>query len=168
MENCACIKDKGFYFTIDYKDDYLVYTDYSDWIMHKSKSLITEYDLEITNGKSKKTFTVPVNKSTIIKYSDLPITCDLPCNFDGVYTFTITACQDTQVFERTEAILESVIRIYDKLICDERWDDAFDIFKWMESIKSHVRVGNIDQASKSYITLMTLIKKLKCDCYGFM
>ena len=47
---CHCIKDDNFEFVIDLKADYLVYTDYSEWLINsKIEREFNEFSLVITN-----------------------------------------------------------------------------------------------------------------------
>jgi len=160
----SCIQDQEFNFVIDHRDDYFIYTDRSSWISSTKLAPESTYELEIINGTKSNKFTVPKNLSTIIKYTELPVNCDLPCNFDGVYTFKVVTCQNTQEFERYEAILENVLCAYDQLIYKDDWENAKLIMKYIEYVKSYSRRNMLEYSSKYYELLMKTIKKLNCNC----
>lgn len=168
MENCSCIKDEKYKFTLDYRDDYLIYTDFSEWVTSNKNTPIVNYKIDIANGESVKTFTVIVGSSTIIKYVDLPRNCEGECNFDGVYAFKVTACQETQIFEKTEAIVQSLMCAYDQLILKDDWNNAYKLLKYIEYVKVYSRYNLKDKAFKYYNIAVDLIKNLKCNCNELM
>lgn len=166
-KNCSCIRDNEYFFSIDHRDDHILYTDYSNWIVPQAQGVMSQYSVTITNGDESKVFTVRTSVSTVIPYKDLPTNCEAPCNFDGVYTFSIKVCQGSQEFQRTEAILKSVINVYDQLIYEKRDEDAFEVLLYIEKVKSFSRNNLLVEAAEAYASLIKIIKRLNCNCNGF-
>lgn len=165
---CHCIKDDNFAFTIDYKSDYLVYTDYSDWLSNPG-SIIEDYDLTITNytNNVSKDFKVKANLSTIIKYEELPIEKDLSCPPDGIFKFAINVCQGTQEYCKINAILINSQKAYEYLVREDKWDDAFEVLKYLEYVKVFANGNDIKKSLEYYEILQKLLKKIKCNCDGW-
>jgi hypothetical protein len=167
MKCLSCIEDSNFRFSLKFVDNQkgVFYTDHSDWL--KNSDLSEPYSLEIVSDYNVKTFSVLPGTTLFIPYSSLPINCDYPCNFDGVYTFRAIACENSQLFERHEAVLNSVCKVYDYFLAEypERFDtDGFELFKLMELIKANARENNIKEANEYYALLVKKIKKLNCNC----
>lgn len=159
--SCSCIEDNKFLFTIQYLKEAIVFRDHSEWV---GNSLESDYDLKITNGHSFKEFKVKPKSTILIKHKELPINCDLPCNFDGVYNFEITACQGSQVLARTEAILCSVYEVYYLLLKEEKWEESQEVLKYIKFVEAYARDNNKEKAQKFYEMLLRVIKKLNCNC----
>ena len=168
---CSCIASEDeFIFTIDYKDKYLVYTDYSVWNTSTHSLPLDEYIITISNNGASKNFKVKVGLSTPIKYSDLPFLssqdCIPNCNFDGIYTFQVETCGD--IYSKTVSILQSLNCAYKKLLLEKRIDYAFELFKYIEYIKAYTDINANDSAKEIYKIAIKFINKLKCNCNGFM
>jgi hypothetical protein len=164
---CNCIKDSNFDFVIDLKQDYLVFTDYSDWLINsKITKPFDEFDLKISNYQTDdfKIFKVKPNLSSIIKYSELPIESKTSCPPDGIYKFSINVCQGTQEFCKVQAILANSQLIYENLVKEESWDNAYEVLKYLEYIRVFANNDNIKKVMEYYEILQKFIKKLKCNC----
>jgi hypothetical protein len=163
----SCIQDKNYNFTVDYRDNHLIYTDHSSWLSGSDLSVV--YTLKVYNGETFREFKVLPKMSVIIPYTDLPTNCgtNTNCNFDGVYKFQASTCSDSQLFERTEAILKSVHSVYKELLkqtitCDGDMSDVIEIWSLMEGVKAFAIDQNESQALELYGLLIKIIKKLNC------
>ena len=87
---CSCIANDNFNFIIEYKKDYLLFIDKSEWITSEYNEPIIEYPITIINSKKTNTINIRVGGSTIINYCDLP--SDNGCGNDGIYEFQIDVC----------------------------------------------------------------------------
>jgi hypothetical protein len=165
---CHCIKDDNFAFIIDYKSDYIVFTDYSEWLTGK-ETTFENFEVEIKNIVSCQTkkFLAKPNLSVIIKHKDLPLDHNKSCPPDGIYSFKIKVCQGTQEYEKIEAVLLSAWKSYEKLVKTDSWDDAFEVLKYIEYVRVFANENNIKKASEYYLILQKLLKKLKCTCNGW-
>lgn len=164
--SCNCIKDGNFDFVIDLKSDYLVYSDYSEWLVNsKIDKPFEEFDLTISNYQTKanKVFKVKPWLSTIIKYADLPIDSNI-CPPDGIFTFSVSVCQGTQSFCKVSAILINSDMAYKTLIRSDKWDEAFTVLKYMEYIRVFANDNNIEKAVEYHSILQKYLKKIKCNC----
>ena len=166
MRSCLCIVDKQYKFTIDYRDDDILYTDYSKWTGSNNSNLEDTYDITVINEETglEKRINVGVGKTT-------PISCNslfgTDCGIDGIYTFRVESCG--QVLERTEAIVPSLQCAYTKILLKPNKtkkdkQDLLDIWFELEFIKSASRAGMTSQASEHFKTLTTIIKQLNCTC----
>lgn len=164
---CHCIKDNNFDFVIDLKADYLVYTDYSEWLVNsKIEREFNEFTLTITNFSTDvaKSFKVKPNLSTIIKYSELPVENTISCPPDGIFKFSINVCQGTQEYCKVQAVLINSQKSYEILVREEKWEHAYEVLKYLEYIRVFANDNNIKKALEYYEILQKLLKKLKCDC----
>lgn len=162
--SCSCIANNNFRFTIDYKKDYLIFNDQSEWVTPEFNTPLITHNLKIINGEEFKTITIKVNGSTIINYCDLPAKGD--CGPDGIYSFEIETCGE--IFSRCEAILQHTTCSYSKLLIEtpiENFEQkVLPVFKLMEYIKSSARICDITQAAKNYELLEKTLKQLNCKC----
>lgn len=163
----SCIQDGSFNFTLDYRDNHLIYTDHSKWL--ERSDMNKEYLLRINNEDSFKEFTVLPNMSIIIPYTELPSYCGNDCNFDGIYNFTAVSCENSQEFSKTEAILLSICKVYDKIVkntvsCEKERENMLKIFSYMEIIRVFAKENNVEKAVEFYNILLKIIKKLNCKC----
>jgi len=165
--SCSCISNNKFEFTIDYRDDYILYTDRSEWVTAEGTTPDKEYEIVIRNDEAnlEKTITVGIGITTPIHISTLQSSQE--CGVDGIYTFIVDSCG--LKLERTEAILQSLHCAYTNLLLkvgntDKDWDQLQDIFFQLEYIKAASRVGLTDQASEHFNTLTKIIKQLNCSC----
>jgi len=179
MQKYSCIQDNSYNFTIDYRKDHLLYTDHSVWVNStNSNSLNSSYKLKIYNGESFKEFKAIPNQSILIPYTELPTNKDLNsnsnCNFDGVYKFQLIACQDSQIMERTEAILKSVYTVYGEIVksaincanSEDEFQEACRILMYLQAIKIYAKENNTSKAQEYYSTLIKIFKKINCKCNG--
>lgn len=177
MGLCACIQNDKFRYTLDFKDNYLVYTDYSEWITNsansvKSDNIFNEYTLNISNyvdtlngTNISKSFVVKSNLSTIIDYNKLPLYSENNgCLPDGIYKFNIKVCQDTQEYTKVEAVLLNVYKQYEILLKEDNWDTAFEVLKYIEYVKTFANENNIEKVIEYYTILQKILKKIKCNC----
>ena len=164
---CNCIKDSNFDFVIDLKQDYLVFTDHSDWLVNsKITKPFDEFDLKISNYQTDdfKVFKVKPNLSSIIKYSELPVESKTSCPPDGIYKFSINVCQGTQEFCKVQAVLIKSNRAYEILIREDKWDEAYQVLKYMEYVRIFSNDNNSKKALEYYDILQRYLKKIKCNC----
>lgn len=164
---CSCIANHKYLFTIDYRDDYILYTDYSDWVTAPSATPSKEYEITIKNNDSglETKITVGVGITTPIELSTLKQSQD--CGVDGIYLFSVESCGIT--LEKSEAILPSVNCAYTQLLLkdnktDQDWKDLYDVFFEIEYIKSASRLKLVDQASEHFEVLTKKLKHLNCNC----
>ena len=162
--SCSCIANNNFNFIIEYKKDYILFIDKSEWVTPEYNTPLTTHTLKIINGNKEKQITFTIGGSTIIKYCDLPSSGE--CGPDGIYTFEVESCGE--IFSRCEAILQHITCSYNKLLVqipvEEYKEKALPVFTLMEYIKSNARVCNITEASKNYELIEKVLKKLNCKC----
>jgi hypothetical protein len=162
---CSCIINDNYNFIIEYKKDYLLFIDKSEWRTEAHNKPIEEFDLVITNSKNdSKLFKARVNGTTMIKYSELP--CETDCKYDGIYTFNVNNCgQDYQI---TEAIINNIMCSYSKLIVDTKLEDfqtkVIPILYQIEAIKASTRFNLISKAKEHMSVLERMFKNLNCKC----
>jgi len=160
--DCLCILDNIFSFSITFRKDYWLLTDYSKWdldILGQNINVKIPLDIKVDN-KIISTFIYPgqVNK---MSYDDLP---DTECGKDGLYEFTLTACSETQVLSVYYPIINNIHCAYTNLILDEDWDNANELKRYIEFINANTYYEDFNTA-KDYISIsMKFIKKLKCNC----
>lgn len=161
---CSCIANDNFNFTIEYKKDYLLFVDQSEWTTSEYNTEIDTIPLTIINGDKSKTINIKVKGSTIIKYCDLP--SDHGCGNDGVYTFQIETCG--QKFSKCEVILLHIMCSYSKLLLmykpSEYDDKVWPIFREIEFIKANSRICNVTKATEHYNILKRMFEHLNCKC----
>lgn len=161
---CSCIANDNFNFTIEYKKDYLLFVDKSDWETSSYNTPLTEYTLNIINGELTKSIQVKVNGSTVINYCDLP--SDNGCGNDGVYEFQVETCG--QIFTKCEAILINIMCAYSKLLITKDFteyeDVVWPIFREIEFIKANSRICNTTHAIEHYKIVKKMIEHLNCKC----
>jgi len=161
---CSCIANNNFSFIIEYKKDYLLFIDKSEWVTSEGNQKIDTIPLKIINGSKYKTIDIKVEGSTIIKYCDLP--SDNGCGNDGVYEFQIDSCGE--IFTKSEAILIHVMCSYSKLLLqykpEEYEDKVWPVFREIEFIKSNSRIFNTTKAIEHYNILKRMFDHLNCKC----
>jgi len=161
---CSCIANDNFNFIIEYKKDYLLFIDKSEWITSEYNEPIIEYPITIINGKKTNTINIRVGGSTIINYCDLP--SDNGCGNDGIYEFQIDVCG--QIFTRCEAILIHIMCSYSKLLLKhditEYNDKIWPIYREIEFIKSNSIICNRTKAIQHYELLVKMFEHLNCKC----
>jgi len=181
--DCLCIIDNLFNFTIDLKEEYLIFTDFSKWSLSLEELIQNQVTQEIevslcedediccndpkninttTNQKlPTKKITILPGRSTIIYYKDL---FNTDCDIDGVYLFKITTCDDTQILSRKYSILKYLICAYKQLLLKNDWDNAFKLLQNIEMIKSESEINNFDKVKTLYEISIRFIKKFNCNC----
>lgn len=167
MSSCSCIANEQFKFTIDYREDEILYTDHSEWITANGLPKSEFYDIKVINKESglETNIKVGVGKTTPISYKQLQ--ASQACGIDGVYTFRVDSCG--QILERSEAILPSLQCAYTNLLLkydenEKNTEDLMKVFIELEYIKSSARLGLLDQASQHFEILTKTIKHLDCGC----
>jgi hypothetical protein len=164
MKKCSCIVNNNFNFVIDYKEDYLLFIDKSEWQTSEYNTPLDTYPLTIKNGEKTKTININVGSSTIIKYCDLP--SDNGCGNDGIYEFIIDNCGD--VYTKCEAILISIMCSYTKLLVTTDLNNytskIWPIFREIEFIKANSRICNINEAKEHYTIVKKMFEHLNCKC----
>lgn len=166
--NCSCIKgSEGFNFTIDYRGDYILFTDYSEWVTNPNNTPSTHYDIIIKNEEAnlETKVTVGVGITTPIHTSVLQSSQE--CKSDGIYKILVDSCG--LKLERTEAIIPSLQCAYTNLLLkgcktDKEKADLQKVFFELEYIKSAAKVGLTDQASEHFSVLTKILKNLNCSC----
>lgn len=161
---CSCIVDNNFNFLIEYKKDYLLFVDKSEWITSEYNQKLDTVLLKIINGDRSRIIDMKVGGSTIIKYCDLP--SDNGCGNDGVYEFELDVCG--QVFTKCDAILIHIMCSYSKLLLqyksEEYEDKVWAVFREIEFIKANSRVCNTTRAIEHYNILKRMFEHLNCKC----
>ena len=161
---CSCIANDNFNFIIEYKKDYLLFIDKSEWETSSYNIPLTEFPLQIINGDKTITIQAKVQGSTIINYCDLP--SDNGCGNDGVYQFKTETCG--QVFTKCEAILINIMCSYTKLLVTKDLIDyenvIWPIYREIEFIKANARICNITNAIEHYTIVKKMIEHLNCKC----
>lgn len=162
---CSCIINDNYNFTIDYKKNYLLFKDNSEWYTEKHNQPLEEFDLEIINSKGESKFIkATVNGNTKINYSDLP--CESSCKYDGIYTFKINNCgQDYSIIE---PILNNINCSYSKLLVKTKPEDylikILPIMFEIEGIISNANFGLIDKAKEHMKVVEKMFINLDCKC----
>jgi len=160
MSCTSCIDNSQFYFTISYAKEGIIYTDQSIWRTPNNGEQRPTYDVTLAVDGTSKEFTVNVGAPTLIRSKDFV----LPTCPDGIYTVTTTICD--QPFERTVAIIPQVECGLNKLILENKWDDAEVVIKHIEYLKADVKLGLTDQANSRYTMLEDFLNKINCKCNG--
>lgn len=167
MMKCSCIANEEFKFTLDYRGDDLIFTDYSTWVTAKGNVAQDSYDVVIINKESglETKITAKLGLSILIPLSSLRSSEN--CESDGIYKFQVESCGVT--LERSEAILPSIECAYTKLLVNSNktekdWADIYNVWMQMEMIKASSSVGLTEQASEHFKVLTTMIKQLNCGC----
>jgi len=164
MKQCSCIANNNFNFIIEYKKDYLLFVDNSEWTTSEFNSPLEYFDLVIINGELTKTVKAKVGGSTQIKYCDLP--SNNGCGNDGVYKFQVDSCGD--LFYICEAILISIMCAYSKLLLkynlEEYKEKIWPIYREIEFIKANANICNTTQAMKHYNIVQKMLEHINCKC----
>lgn len=167
MLKCSCISDNNFMFTIDYREDNIVYTDYSSWVTAKGNIPQEVYDIIIINEESglETRVTAKLGLSILIPLSSLRSSEN--CKSDGIYKFQVESCGVT--LERSEAILPSINCAYTQLLVnpnktEKDWDDIYNVWMQMEMVKASSSTGLTEQASEHFKVLTNIINQLNCNC----
>lgn len=164
MKKCSCIANNNFNFVIEYKEDYLLFVDKSEWITSEFNSPLETHPLTIKNGDKSKIIDIRVGGTTIINYCDLP--SDNGCGNDGIYEFIIETCGD--IYTRCEAILIHIMCSYTKLLITtdlEKYESSvLPIFKEIEFIKANSRICNTIEAIEHYTIVKKMFEHLNCKC----
>lgn len=164
--NCLCIVDNNFLFAITLKQDYFIFTDYSNWGENFEKNISQEslnqkVDLKIKIDNYFAQVQIYPGQANILSYDLLP---DTECGKDGIYEFEITACSNTQILSIHYPILKNIECAYNNLILKRDWDNAQELNKYIEFIKANAYYNDFDLA-KEYINIaFKFIKKLNCNC----
>ena len=89
--------------------------------------------------------------SSIIKYSELPIESKTSCPPDGIYKFSINVCQGTQEFCKVQAVLIRSNRAYEILVREDKWDEAYQVLKYIEYVRIFSNDNNLKKALESFL-----------------
>ena len=180
--SCYCIQDKKYIFTIDYFEKYLVYNDFSEWLIPtrenttNSNNTTTQtllsnkleaFTLKISSLDNQdlfKEYQVFPNSSVIINYSELPSFGSDSCKWDGIFKFSINPCQGTQFLEQQVAILKNLMGSYYLLRRESNHEAANQLLEYIESIKAFAQIQDSENMVKFYKLAMKLVNKLKCNC----
>lgn len=161
---CSCIANDNFNFIIEYKKDYLLFIDKSDWNTSSYNTPLAEFPLQIINGNKSTTISAKVNGSTIIKYCDLP--SDNGCGNDGIYQFKLESCG--QEFSKYEAILINIMCAYTKLLITKDFSEydkvIWPIYREIEFIKANAIMGLETKAKEHYNIVKKMLEHINCKC----
>jgi len=159
MSNCLCIIDNEFNFTISYRDNYFIFTDYSSW--GEIKDVNDKVSVTIKQNEITKEIFIYPNQANIVKYDNL-----IPgeCGYDGIYQFIIKTCSDTQILCVNYYILKNIECAYRTLVLKEDWDNAKILQQYIELIKANAYFKDFDKAKEFYSIAVKFIKKLNCNC----
>ena len=167
MIKCSCIAEEEFNFTLDYRGDNLIFTDYSKWVTAKGNIPQEYYDLVIINKESGLEYkaNVKLGLSTLIPLSSLR--SSQMCKQDGIYTFRVESCG--MILEKTEAIIPSVNCAYTQLLLrsdktDQDWDNIYKVWMQIEMVKASSKEELLEQASEHFRVLSIILKQLNCNC----
>ena len=61
MSKCSCISENKFKFLLDYKDEDLIFTDYSEWVTAKHNTAQDIYTVSIVNEENGATSVLQAN-----------------------------------------------------------------------------------------------------------
>lgn len=164
MKKCSCIANDNFNLVIDYREDYLLIIDKSEWITSEYNSPLDIHPLTIRNYDKTKTININVGGTTKLNYCDLP--SDNGCGNDGVYEFILDSCG--QVFTLCEAILINIMCSYTKLLVNtelkDYQDKIYPILREIEFIKANSRICNTNDAIEHYMIVKKMFEHLNCKC----
>ncbi len=158
---CSCIVNGEFLFTIDYKSNYLIYTDNSTWVTSVHNNPLEQYEIKISNESESKTYLVNVGKSTIIKYADLFGSIH-NCNCLSILTISTEICGEP--FEQYFAYTEPFQKAFEKLLIERRVDDAIKLFGHIETLKAQVNNELIPEVMETHKLIIAYLKMIKCSC----
>lgn len=158
---CSCIVNGEFLFAIDYRSNYLIYTDFSKWVTSIHNRPLEQYEIKISNETQTKSYLVNVDKSTIIKYEDL-FGSILNCNCLSILTITAEICGEP--FVQYIAYTEPFQKAFEKLLIERRVEEALKLFSYIETLKAQVINDLIPQAMETHKLIIAYLKMIKCSC----
>lgn len=164
MKECSCIANNNFNILIEYKKDYIIIVDDSEWVTSEYNNSQKEFDLTIINGDKTRTIKARINGKTKINYCDLP--SNNGCGNDGIYKFEVESCGE--IFSICEAIIPKIMCAYTKLLLKyditEYKEKIFPIFKEIEFIKSTSSICESQEALKHYNNVIKMLEHINCKC----